>query len=829
MRIPIQPVEFRTGQIRRSTQALIAKLASVGSSDSGYEGTLARIGLHAVQEQLSDLMPYLRGFQLLDLSDEGDYAAGFFVFEVDNSIVDAPVFLINGKLKGKEIAFFRDRQVFVPANSELIRYLTSMESPSLGEPASESERGGRKNALPNIDIFSRANRFLTKVSSYPKIATPWGREAGVFESYFSIYAADETLATMKHLAKTASLPNSDLEGILPLPGMAEKLAEWCFLSPKLAARVDKRLGKDWVRKVATARYEYLQKFKRPDSSKLKLMTRPKSQLKLASRAAKFVTEIGMSSRVPSYVDPQVRATAAKEIARYGAYFVDRRPVEQTKTAMAVDEIVISRELQGPQTSGRYRVPVQSGAMENVVVIMPSDCVRSCCAVSRNEAIVVDPESGRASAVPTADLVVSASLSVEPVERVGSWFSSLPEVDSASVQAGTKFLLVDPYGRVAGPFLSRGGNDGESTEISTSWLCRVGRPPKNQDGYELSQPQEDRLVDSHATEMRLSDRVKCFDLVEKAGGDVTLLVPKGSKIIRLKRVENEYGAEEIKPVPVLPLSQFDEDLTLKIAMFSLSVISDNLVSLNKKHMTTKQAAYELMSRYGLHKQEALKLVGGQKGFRKFAVVNRGVAIEPWQLYSDYGKKVAAPPPPFPGGIYPPNQPPYGFNVPEPYTGMSDSTIPVPEEYPQVTSDTMQLEYADQSSPEWSGYEAPYEKPLVSEPSSSSDKATAEDLANSPELLWENKTFLALIQNVRADRSIVGVVASALKLADSLGRVLFLMYAHPEEFDSLLGEKDASQVEEQMLSLFESAGDLAVDLMKRNIDVVGEGILQMVESA
>ena len=68
---------------------------------------------------MSLLMPYFKGFQLLDMSDDGEFAVGFFVFDINGRVFDAPMFLIKGQLKGKELLFLRDRQAFVPSRGGL--------------------------------------------------------------------------------------------------------------------------------------------------------------------------------------------------------------------------------------------------------------------------------------------------------------------------------------------------------------------------------------------------------------------------------------------------------------------------------------------------------------------------------------------------------------------------------------------------------------------------------------------------------------------------------------------------------------------------------------
>ncbi|GIW89638.1 MAG: hypothetical protein KatS3mg109_0070 [Pirellulaceae bacterium] len=840
-RIPLQPVRVDGNRVLASQRALVAKLAS-RKSDAGYEATLAKVGLHTIQDQVPDLMPYFRGFQLLDMSDDGDYAAGFFVFETSGQIVDIPIFMIDGKIKGKELAFLRDRQLFVPAHDELIRYLLSMKQSLLGEDAGKNEMSSNR-ALPNIDVFSRANRFLTrKVSSYPHFASQWGREAGVFESALSIQIADETVDVLGRFVKRASLCDTPLEGILPLPGVAEKLAAWCHISPKLAKRVEKRLGKDWVRKVAEVRYEYQQKLKRPDPGKLKLAVSPEFKLDIARREAEAFP-IGVSSRVPKFASLEVRDRAASEIARFGAYFVDRRDKSQVKLAMEIDEMTINRGFSGPTVSGEYRVPLTDRETTEAIVLLFDRLV--CGGYGRRgESIVIEKGTNRASFVPTTDLLVVDGSWPKKVDAEDSWVADLPEVGGNMPGKGACFVLIDGYRRIAGPFCASSDVNENAMEVHSAYVKTCGTSPRNQDGYSMTGDSGDsgRFVPS-ASRIMFVDKGSGFEVVpEEDDGQSyssVLLVPKTAKIIRLKQQPDDGGSSVIsadsgyvKPLPVLTLSRMTEDFKPKVANFSVTRVSDDIVLLNGKEVPVGEAIYSMMSRYDLPKDQAIKIASDPSTNRRRYVVLKSpdFKLEPWQVNTEYARKVAAPPyTPFPGGIYPPDQPPYSFMVPEMDRGTSDSVIPVPEEYPTVGVDRQPMEYADQSSPEWSGYEAPYEQPFESQVDIRQETNVAQDLANSPENMWENKTFLALISNVRTDRAVMLVTATSLKLADAAGRMLFLMYAHPEEFESTLGDKDYTEIEEQLLSLMESAGEMAFSLMKRAVDVGGEGVLQMVESA
>ncbi len=192
---------------------------------------VAQLGMRAVQDRVPALMPYFKGFQLLDVNEDGDRAMGFFVFEVADRVIDAPVFLIDGEVKGKELLFLRDRHAFIPSQKGLVEYVIGLQQQPVGGVGPAENDRQRRRAVPSVDVFSRANRFLyDKVSSYPRHFDKWGRESGVYESYVAMYKTGMG-PLLESLVKEKKLPSPDFDRLLLIPAAAEKLASWCEESP----------------------------------------------------------------------------------------------------------------------------------------------------------------------------------------------------------------------------------------------------------------------------------------------------------------------------------------------------------------------------------------------------------------------------------------------------------------------------------------------------------------------------------------------------------------------------------------------------------------------
>lgn len=817
--IPVAPVAIN-GRTVRDPRLLMAKLANVGASESGYEVTLAKLGLHVLQDRVTDLMPYFRGFQLLELSEDGEFAGGFFVFQANTTIIDAPMFLIKGRLKGKELLFLRDRQAFIPSQDSLIKYVLSLRDQSLGSPGPKNNEPRSANrGTPNIDVFSRANRFMQKVSCAPRPVSSWGRDAGVVESYADIHMTLKTAEILSSIKDRRKVPAPPLRQFLKYAGVAEKLDRWCDLSPKLASRVDRLLGRGWQQKVAAERKR--QRDVLVPRRTLTLSTPGRLLLPSKTAAAPALPQIGQSGAVPSFLTGERRDLAAREYAKFGSYFVDERSVSQTKVAMDIENI--GGGFSGPEMSGPAKVPTRSGTSKDCLVILPKDQIQTDSYASKGQTLVVASDGSSAVWCASQDLAVRLENSREPVSQIVDWREKLSDVGSLNFGEHDAFILFDQYGRSTQPLRSMGSTDSEDLEVRSAHIKSTGRRSQNQDSE--SMPVYCLCLDSGGpvTHIRLAERGTTFSYLETDGGRI-LLVPKSAKVLKLstEKPEDDYDSyRNVKSFDLLPFSQLTDDDIRKTAAFTLSV-EDTTAKVNGREMVTRDAIFSLMKDFGLHKTAAMSLIEQRRGKskKKFAAIPASVKLEPWQLCTELGIKLAY-------SASPPDRPSYTFEMPEQGRGQSDSVIPVAEQYPTQTTESAPMEYADRSDPSWSGYEAPYEQPRVSD-NVGQDSATASQTANDPDALWENSLFASLMRNVRIDSQIGRQVEALFTMVDTTGRTLFLMYAHQDEFEDAFGEKDLPLLEEQLLSAFEAGGELITDFLQRNIDAAGDGILMSIET-
>lgn len=118
------------------------KLASAtATSDSDIEKAFADQASGFVDNKLPALMQgeYQIGFEIVKKNDENTRMVGVFAFKVDKSLLFAPVFFINGEIKGP-LLYRTDTRTFVPANKEWASYLVSSLERKEGDPSARADR-----------------------------------------------------------------------------------------------------------------------------------------------------------------------------------------------------------------------------------------------------------------------------------------------------------------------------------------------------------------------------------------------------------------------------------------------------------------------------------------------------------------------------------------------------------------------------------------------------------------------------------------------------------------------------------------------------------------
>lgn len=115
--------------------------AMTATSDSDIEKAFADQAAGFVENKLPDLMKgdYQIGFEVVKKNDENTRMVGIFAFKVEKSLLFAPVFFLNGEIKGP-LLYRTDTKTFVPATKEWASYLVSSLERGDGVSSPKSDR-----------------------------------------------------------------------------------------------------------------------------------------------------------------------------------------------------------------------------------------------------------------------------------------------------------------------------------------------------------------------------------------------------------------------------------------------------------------------------------------------------------------------------------------------------------------------------------------------------------------------------------------------------------------------------------------------------------------
>lgn len=112
-----------------------------GGEDVPFEQAFANLAHAYISDRAPGLLDYEVGFQLLDRNDDGDRAVGVIGFKVGSQWLYAPVFFVNGDLKGHELLYVKGQNCFVPMGEDWANYLINKRPLALGTGSSRDTRG----------------------------------------------------------------------------------------------------------------------------------------------------------------------------------------------------------------------------------------------------------------------------------------------------------------------------------------------------------------------------------------------------------------------------------------------------------------------------------------------------------------------------------------------------------------------------------------------------------------------------------------------------------------------------------------------------------------
>ena len=100
---------------------------------------------------------YQLGFEIVWKNDSNSKMLGIYAFRVGKRLYYAPVFFVNGKIKGTELFYREDSRTFIPANPEWADYLISLGDKLDGDPIDRKEYDRNPKQMDLTDISYAPN------------------------------------------------------------------------------------------------------------------------------------------------------------------------------------------------------------------------------------------------------------------------------------------------------------------------------------------------------------------------------------------------------------------------------------------------------------------------------------------------------------------------------------------------------------------------------------------------------------------------------------------------------------------------------------------------
>lgn len=815
-----------------------------GTKNPQFERSFSDLAFAYLKDQAPKLLDHMVGFQILDKNDDDTKAVGVFGFKVGEQWLMAPVFFLNGELKGKELLYLTKQDSFIPLQENWVNYLVSRKPSVFGEatPYTETElgvrtpdfrpysdsplRGWGKTAAVDYDPSTEDERygywFQGQRFDVSPILKCFARS--VNDARFKAAAARLDLAAaLPHMGSKAT--KLLVDQIMAQPELGQALGEFYSgrdLMPKTAGdctatkigppsdvelrarAMDRDLFRYTVKKLARARSLALTGTDRVVAGLLtKLGVHSIPHLRTVLPAVLAEPEVSTAvkkacgqesrlfvlTRAAAMDDPRddLSDDERQELMTDGILVRDKRAADERSKAYDVDT---EKMMFNPDESGLYEMPDSNGTTHKVLVLMSPATVGSGTA---KITIVAAPDSRSWDAFDTKSIFVSKQLADDWTQ----FYDGLPSVKAMVV--GKTYIAVGPDRTGTVVFnVADVSDDDVYVHVPYVSASRVSTPyygPSSTVNHDFP-TQSIAGASEYLGSVTGADRIELWKrevrhivLTDKINAlrsiGNTLMVPSGFKAVELENHDN---------LGFVPATLTD------VEMFMLK-----RAGLDPLRVWSHGLGYQLSDASGstsCNRTEALVTLVRSCGCTKDAammMLNRA---------DDSGEQT------------------YLIKRAYGYGGVSGELQPGPSAPPTSVLDNI------------SGYDSELGA-VTQEPQSAStpvDLPMAEGQAirdRDPKL--DHRVIGAAIQASRSGQKEVmdtGVMGSLVKAMDTdsivdkyledlivgedrIGRILFMFYWHNDKFSDRYGDHEMKELEDTLRNTFTGVGDLILFLKKKEI--------------
>lgn len=729
--------------------------------DLSFEKKFSQLAYAQIAEKVPSLVSHYKGFQLIDKNDEETEAVGVAAFLVNDLFMYVPVFFLEGDIKGTDLLYVYQRDMFVPTTDNWVVSLKKYGLNTLGKSVTLSgpdQMGYTEPGGVTLDSmnFENIRKMASEIGSDPNTIIPAD--------------ALEKMAACRNVVLYPSLAGG-------VKGLGKKATE--ALVRTMAHNVDftnamlKIYDVDNMKKLAAEAVESI-------SESLEPTVHDKV----------VVVESSDDDAAEDLDDKQ-----KKLLLRNGAYVVDHR----ANPSKVYRDRVNTDTVQNPQSSGLYGIMKSDGKTKEMVVVRAAraNCpVRNSDRRSRQDSVrsllLIDPENAS-----TANLVKASDVYGAIDDKFNG--ADMEQLDKLEV-------------------VSRMALETAVQKVKDYYEKPYDKRPKNAPPrlYALLNGKDDAVI------IRLNDHACCPENEEDPNVRVSIETPSWSsvpylednnfvvRIAKNKKLETVGDVmmipEGTKMIPVQMTPPFE--LGRPETITGLAHKAEKEGSLARLRVKYDGTSAVITTRSGstpqLTKVAALKTlvfhhgIGGQEAqamLKEAAQARSGYAKEYLVQYSGHYKEAD-----ISTGYSAYGEPTFGSES-------SSDKRPGNASYKEDTS----VLYDVKTKRDRSGYGT--SEGLLGE--DAVDQAVAASQAGIKEVfdttVLKQLLDVADLSELRSD-----YVNHLMKATDSIGRLLFLFYWHRDNFEDRYGRQEISKLESTFRNVFQSVGDLTLFLREKTTE-------------
>jgi len=828
------------------------KSAAVGDSESGFEQAFSSLAYAYLKDKAPRLLDFMVGFQLVDRNEDNTKAMGIFGFQIGTQWLYAPVFFLNGDLKGHELLYIKNQDTFVPLKENWVNYLMSRKPHVLGE-ASKKDTHQLGGLMPDIysmkippmvgvgkrgcDDFDFTGMHVDDWAkpAMPLIAAMQTKSAGFM--YASVkpntkLAMDCLTAAPKQAALIELARQLDLNAIMgssfDLLKSAFDLAE---SYPVIKRGFDKFYGADCFSRWGVANKARLEEEEWQLSVPVKTAADKKPlngllipEVELPEHPIKsgslriYVYESYATTRNVDELDQKDREKLLKDTV----LIKDERDPHGPNSSKAYNTQV-PQSLSNPSESGIYSVLEKPGEFARMLVIshpLANDGQKDFCTLVR-----LDGGDTKTWLNAHSTSIWVNQIKTEREEKYQHWWDGLGDKDSLRV--GGTYIAINARGNGSVPFEVR-QNYGDGTykvDFKAHGDYSYGRLK--------SLPSVGRT--SRADYVSTWGAKLVIGVEGKHRGNQfraiqgELRVPPSAKFLKLKdppKPREEEGERGFFPIrccedtgskekPIQPGNLEDIQTMFSEKTAAMKITTDRsqyiistkwagdqtltgvpaLVSLVRDHGFTEDMARTMLKEAEAYDGMRCRVIYGE-GFGDKRHMTK--SAEPNQSILEGG----------------PGAPQWS----EPQVGMEQmGRNQVQARYPDEQYNLvpgLDSTIRDRSRQDmWENYTAEDFKKTVGQAQQAAQQGQKE--------VFDTSMIAGLLKSVRQDSLVDRYLGDLLKALDRLGRIMFVFYWHQQEFEDRYGKSDLPELEDSLRNSFEALGDITLYLRKKSVNPTFEG--------